>query len=107
MLATAMVGGNLLVELSNYTFEYELICAGEVNWRLVLAVYQKMHPQTSFLDSTHSLHARAFQFLEKLDSNKDKSILAENLAFVLENKYKRTAFRVPAYIVRAINHLLT
>jgi len=105
-LAAAMIGGNLHVELSKYTFEYELICAGEANWRLVLGIYKQMHPQTTFLDSTHSLHARALQFLEKLDSNKDKSMLAENLAFLLEKRHKKTAFLVPAYITRAINHLL-
>ncbi len=106
LLAAAMIGGNLHVELSNYTFEYELICAGEPNWRMVLGVYKQMHPQTKFFDSSHTLHARAFQFLEKLDSNKDKSILAENLAYLLEKRYQRTAFKVPAYIIRAINHIL-
>jgi putative ATP-dependent endonuclease of OLD family len=104
--AKTLIGGNLHVELSSYTFEYELICASDANWRLVLGVYKQMHPKTKFLDKTHSLHARAFQFLEKLDSNKDKSVLAENLAFLLEKRFQKTAFKVPDYIQKAINHIL-
>lgn len=104
--AKKLMKQNLRVELAKNTFEYELMIADGYNARLILRIYKYMHPNTEFIDSTDS-HLIALDVLKKLKSNKDKSILAENLAYCLDVKPgMRAHFVVPDYIKNAIKWVI-
>ncbi|MCE7061936.1 ATP-dependent endonuclease [Dyadobacter sp. CY343] len=100
--ATGLRRGNLKVELAAYTFEYELMIASELNYRLMMWIYRKMHPRTTFLSIAELLSSRALDFVAKLDANKDKSVFAEHLSQALVGKVLRRRFVVPDYITRSI-----
>jgi len=97
---------NLRVRLAEYTFEYEMMIASEVNYVKMMTVYRQLHPDTVFLENNASLSQRAFEFLRKLDSNKDKSNFAENFALFLEEGENKDGFVVPTYITEAVKWVL-
>ena len=106
-IATELSAGNLKVELASNTFEYELMVADSFNCWLIRLIYRKMHPQTVFCSSTSSIETKAHDLLSKLNSNKDKSALAENLVYFLDNSTQiREKFKVPNYIERALNWVI-
>lgn len=106
-IANELSSGNLKVELANNTFEYELMVADEFNCWLIRLIYMKMHPRTSFCPADSTTSEKAFDLLSKLDSNKDKSELAENIAYFLDNSSQiRDKFKVPNYIQRALNWVI-
>lgn len=106
-IASGLSGGNLKVELANNTFEYELMVVDDFNCWLIRLIYMKMHPKTNFCPSNSPISIKAFDLLSKLDSNKDKSALAENIAYFLDNSSQiRDKFKVPNYIERALNWVI-
>lgn len=103
-IATELLGGNLKIELANNTFEYELMVTDNFNCWLMRLIYMKMHPKTSFCSANLSIELKAFDLLSKLNSNKDKSEFAENIAYFVDNSNLiRDKFKVPNYIDRALN----
>jgi putative ATP-dependent endonuclease of OLD family len=97
---------NLHVELAKHTFEYELITADEYNAELIAKIYNKMH-SSNYIDLTVDRYLIAADILRKLKSNKDKSELAENLAYVLESSPKiRKEFILPVYITNSIRWVI-
>ncbi|WJS93369.1 AAA family ATPase [Flavobacterium johnsoniae] len=97
---------NLRVELANHTFEYELITADDYNARLIARIYNDMHSK-KYVDVFADKHVLAMDILKKLKSNKDKSVLAENIAYVLEKKpgmWKH--FIVPSYLQNSIRWVI-
>lgn len=95
-------GANLEVELAIYTFEYELMTKSSENADIIKQIYESMHPRTN-LKAGDILEDRAFELLDKLKSNKDKSELAQQLSIHLEeNTDAFNRFVVPDYIERAI-----
>ena len=81
--------------------------ADEFNCWLIRLIYMKMHPKTIFCSSDSTISVKAFDLLSKLDSNKDKSALAENIAYFLDNSIQiRDKFKVPNYIERALNWVI-
>lgn len=105
--AKELSGGNLKVELAEYTFEYELMVANNFNCWLVRLIYMKMHPKTSFCSSDSSIETKAHDLISRLDSNKDKSALAENIAYFLDNSdLIRNKFEVPKYIERSLKWVI-
>ena len=106
-IATELLGGNLKVELAKNTFEYELMVADNFNCWLMRLIYMKMHPKTSFCTSDSSIELKAFDLLNKLNSNKDKSEFAENIAYFIDNSNSiKDKFKVPNYIERALNWVI-
>lgn len=106
-IAKELSGGNLKVELAENTFEYELMVADDFNCWLVRLIYMKMHPKTNFCSFESSIKDKAHDLLSKLDSNKDKSALAENIAYFLDNSNLiRDKFKVPIYIERSLNWVI-
>ncbi len=98
---------NLDIQIAKNTFEYELITTCVYNADLIKQVYESMHTQTKLLTGD-DLDSRAFEILEKLESNKDKSELAQKLAYELESdSEKMNQFIVPKYIENAINWVIT
>lgn len=106
VIARSFPGGNLRTELAQYTFEYELMAASEINYRLMMWLYKKMHPQTTFLDKTEPMKSRALEFVNKLDENKDKSRFAQQLAQLFLAKMPKGWFTVPAYITNALRWVI-
>jgi putative ATP-dependent endonuclease of OLD family len=106
--ATDLVGGNLKVELAKNTFEYEVMVNSDVNARLMMLVYKRMHPNTAFLGNDESIENRALDLLEKLKSNKDKSEFAQELCFELERRLPvyKDRFTIPDYIERSIKWVI-
>lgn len=105
--AIALQAGNLRTSPANYTFEYELMIAGEINYRLMIFLYKKMHPLTTFLPVAAPIKSRALDFVAKLDANKDKSAFAQSLATALDGRVgKAGAFFVPQYIQSAIQWVI-
>jgi len=102
LIASGFPAGNLRTELAVYTFEYELMVASEINYRLMMWVYKKMHPQTTFLPKTEPMKRRALEFVNKLDENKDKSRFAQQLSQLLAARKPNSRFTVPAYITNAL-----
>jgi putative ATP-dependent endonuclease of OLD family len=93
---------NLDVQIAHNTFEYELVCTSRRNSDVIKDVYESMHKRTK-LKSGENLNERAIELLDKLDQNKDKSELAQNLAYKLDyNTESRENFDVPSYIEKAI-----
>ncbi len=98
---------NLDIQIAKNTFEYELITTCVYNADLIKQVYESMHIQTKLLTGD-DLDSRAFEILKKLESNKDKSELAQKLAYELESdSEKMNQFIVPKYIENAINWVIT
>jgi len=94
--------GNLKSYLAEYTFEFELLTASDFNFKVVRGIYTAMHNRTDFL-STGTLQEKAMDLLERLNKNKDKSQLAENLSYFLETRPKsRGKFIIPDYLSNAI-----
>lgn len=106
LIASNLQGGNLKAEFAEYTFEYELMAANEINYRLMMAIYRNMHPQTAFLDKTQPINKRALEFVAKLDINKDKSEFSQQLAILLDLRKGRTKFVIPNYIQEAIRWVI-
>ena len=93
---------NLQCHLANITFEYELLLA-ENNLDLIIGLYSSMHPNTDFSDAGEAKEIRARDFLVRLDGFKDKSQLANNIAFAIENEQNwKDNFSIPTYIQSAI-----
>jgi putative ATP-dependent endonuclease of OLD family len=106
-VAKELSTGNLRVELASNTFEYELMVADSFNCWLIRLIYMKMHPQTVFCSATSSIETKSHDLLSKLNANKDKSALAENLAYFLDNSAQiQERFKVPNYIERALNWII-
>ncbi|WP_118973801.1 ATP-dependent nuclease [Taibaiella koreensis] len=105
-IAAGLQSGNLRAKFAEYTFEYELMIASEINYRLMMAIYKKMHPHTRFLDGSQSIKMRALEFVAKLDINKDKSGFSERLARILDQRIGRTNFVVPNYIQEAVRWVI-
>jgi len=93
-----LAGGNLRVNLSRITFEYELYVANEA---LVREVYAGLHPQTD-LDFDGDLESRAKKFVEMVTKNKDKALFAQSLAYQLREDGGGGGLVVPSYIGNAI-----
>ena len=105
--AEQLSGGNLKVELAKKTFEYELVTANDFNCWLIRLIYMKIHPKTIFCSSSMCIETKAYDLLSKLDLNKDKSILAENIAYFLDNSAEiRSRFKVPNYINNALKWVI-
>lgn len=97
---------NLRVELANHTFEYELITADDYNARLIARIYNDMHSK-KYVDVFADKHLLATDILKKLKSNKDKSVLAENLAYLLEQKPGMWRhFVIPTYLENSIRWVI-
>ena len=101
--ASALRGGTLDVFLATVTFEHELYMKNE---DLVLKVYKKLHPKTD-LDFIGEDVSRAQQFVDKLKSNKDKAVFAQELAAELQADDALRAFVLPDYIQNAIRWVVT
>jgi putative ATP-dependent endonuclease of OLD family len=101
--ALALRGGKLEVFLAAVTFEHELYMKNE---DLVLKVYQRLHPQTDLAFKGEDSN-RAQQFVDKLKSNKDKAVFAQELAAELQVDEAFKAFVVPGYIQNAIRWVVT
>ena len=90
------------IQIVYCTLEYELVIVSKNNADIIKLVYENMHTKTK-LKSGDNLEERALELLNKLDQNKDKSELAQNLAYELENNTKsKDGFDVPSYIENAI-----
>ena len=104
--AQKLANKNLRVELAEHTFEYELITAADYNAELIAKIYNKMHSD-NYVDPSADKFLLAADILKKLKSNKDKSVLAENLVYVLENHSKtHKGFTVPLYLTNAIRWVI-
>lgn len=100
--AQALQSGNLRTYLGELTFEYELMVQGEFNYKIIRTLYKQLHPQTE-LPQSGDLNKRALIVLEKINTNKDKSQLAEYLAHFLETRpLTRARFIVPSYLRNAV-----
>lgn len=104
--AISYPGGNLRAELAVYTFEYELMIASEINYRLMFGLYRTMHPRTTFLLRTDPMKSRALEFVAKLDENKDKSEFAQRLSGLLTARHPKSHFVVPTYITNALRWVI-
>lgn len=94
--AQALATGLVKVVLGRKTFECEMCMANE---RLLLDTYQALHPRTDLVFQG-SVEERAMQFAAKVHDNKDKAILAQELARRIEREGADVA--VPPYIAKAI-----
>lgn len=104
--AQKLANKNLRVELANHTFEYELITADDYNARLIARIYNDMHSK-KYVDVFADKHLLAADILKKLKSNKDKSVLAENLAYLLEQKPGMWRhFVIPKYLENSIRWVI-
>ena len=104
--AQKLANKNLRVELAEHTFEYELITAADYNAELIAKIYNKMH-SANYVDPSADKFLLAADILKKLKSNKDKSELAENLVYVLENLSKtQKSFTVPIYLTNSIRWVI-
>lgn len=104
--AQKLANKNLRVELANHTFEYELITADDYNARLIARIYNDMHSK-KYVDVFANKHLLAADILKKLKSNKDKSVLAENLAYLLEQKPGMWRhFVIPKYLENSIRWVI-
>ncbi|RYJ44241.1 ATP-dependent nuclease [Flavobacterium beibuense] len=93
---------HLHVELAKNTFEYELAATAEANKATIAAVYNDMH-SANYVDPSAATDPFCRDLLKKLKSNKDKSELAESLAYLLEtDPAVNAAFIVPTYLQNAI-----
>jgi putative ATP-dependent endonuclease of OLD family len=101
--ALALRGGKLEVFLAAVTFEHEMYMKNE---DLMLKVYQRLHPHTDLAFEGED-SSRAQQFVDKLKSNKDKAVFAQELAAELQVDEVFKAFVVPGYIQNAICWVVT
>ncbi len=96
--AKSLENEKLKVFLARNTFEYELYTNN--NDAILRDIYTELHPQTE-IDSVDT-------FIDKLKKNKDKAVFAQLLALKLqENESLRNNFKVPEYIDKAINWVVT
>ena len=91
----SLTANNLNVFLAEMTFEYELYLS---NPDTMETVYRELHPQLSLIGGTVTEKGRLF--ITKLNSNKDKSELAYQLAKKLSDD--SIDFIVPEYLQEAI-----
>lgn len=104
--AQKLAGKNLHVELAEHTFEYELITESDFNASLIAAIYNGMH-SANYVDAKSDKFLLAADILKKLKSNKDKSELAENLSYTLdEDPATRKNFSVPNYLQNAVRWVI-
>ncbi|WP_119789580.1 ATP-dependent nuclease [Flavobacterium anhuiense] len=104
--ASDLAGQNLHVELAENTFEYELITASAINAQSIAKLYNKMH-SPNYVNEKADEFTIATDVLRKLKSNKDKSELAEYLAYALETLPDfRKKFTVPIYLANAIKWVI-
>ncbi|HEY5535456.1 MAG TPA: AAA family ATPase [Ignavibacteria bacterium] len=102
LLEFEVADSNLKIFIAQNTFEFELMTLSEENADIIKSIYEELHPKTNLLGGA-DLETRAFELLEKLDSNKDKSELAQRLSYVLENKADlRNQFQIPLYITNSV-----
>lgn len=102
LLEFEVADSNLKIFIAQNTFEFELMTASKENADIIQNVYEDLHPNTNLLRGD-DLKSRAFELLEKLDTNRDKSALAQKLSYVLEtNTEVRNHFQVPGYITNSI-----
>ena len=98
--AKRLKNGQLEVFLAKYTFEYELYTSE--NRDMLNETYKGIHPKFSIIED-QSIEEQAKSFVEKLKSNKDKALFAQELSLRLtENETLRNKFKVPKYIEDAI-----
>lgn len=101
--------GNLkvLITANTQTFETEVLSGSKFNADLMRKVYQVIHPRTS-LQEGDDLLSRSEEFINKLNQNKDKSELAQSLAFELDENFEaiKNNFVIPEYIKEAVNWAL-
>ena len=90
--ALALKSGLLEVQLSTKTFEYDLFQASEENKLIMESVYKEMHRNTT-LNGVDD-------FLNKLNTNKDKGEFSQKLLIKLEGEGLN--FIVPDYIKKSI-----
>lgn len=96
---------NLKTVTSVITFEYELMIAGD-NINLIADLYALRHPRTTLLDRTHFKEERAREILILLNAFKDKSELAQQIAYNIEHEATWSGFVTPQYIIDAITWLI-
>lgn len=103
--ASGFEKNNLKTVTAQITFEYELMISGN-NIDLISNLYATMHTGTTFLDTTHSKEERAREILIFLNNFKDKSELAQQIAYNIDNESTWNEFVAPQYIVDGINWLI-
>ena len=94
--AKSLEGGLLMVRLAEQTFEYEFFRENE---ELLKKAYKRIHPKAKEVEG-NTVDERAEAFVKKV--KKQKALLAQELAFILESKEKVAALVVPEYIKQAI-----
>jgi len=101
-----VANSNLKIFVGQNTFEYELMTISKENADLIKNIYEELHTNTILIDG-NDLETRAFELLEKLDKNRDKSELAQKLAYFLEtNGEARNQLQIPTYISNSIKWVL-
>lgn len=103
--ATGFEKNNLKTVTAEITFEYELMISGN-NINLISSLYASMHTGTTFLNSTHSKEERAREILILLNNFKDKSELAQQIAYNIEFEPDWNGFVAPQYIIDGITWLI-
>lgn len=99
--ARLLEGGLLKVYLAERTFEYELF---KENEELLQEAYERIHPKAKCVEGT-TVAERAHAFVKKLE--KQKALLAQELAFILESDEEKLAgIVVPEYIKQAITWVI-
>ena len=97
---------NLKIFIGQNTFEFELMTISKENADIIKTIYEELHSNTKLLDGDN-LETRAFELLEKLDNNRDKSELAQKLAYLLETSDEASLrFKIPPYISNSIKWVL-
>lgn len=105
--AKGLEGANLLVELAERTFEFELFSPKE-NRTLLLEILTELHPNAGAeIQGTSPPEAQLDLFVKKVATLKAKAELAHTLSIRLsEDVAARSRFKVPAYIDRAIKWVI-
>ena len=103
--ASGFQKNNLKTVTAELTFEYELMISGN-NIDLISNLYATMHTGTTFLDKTHSKEERAREILIFLNNFKDKSELAQQIAYNIDYEMTWNGFVAPQYIVDGIKWLI-
>ena len=95
--AKSLESGLLKVYLAERTFEYELF---KENEELLEEAYKRIHPKAKDVEG-NTVNERARAFVKKI--KKQKAVLAQELAFILESDEKTLAgIVIPEYIKQAI-----
>ena len=99
--AKSLEGGLLKVYLAERTFEYELF---KENEELLEEAYKRIHPKAKDVEG-NTVNERARAFVKKI--KKQKAVLAQELAFILESDEKKLAgIVIPEYIKQAITWVI-